>query len=95
MHQEVKIRILLICVTACHINGYRGESAMRHTKLQVGKMRKEGIKILSYFIGSDRGGSDWEKSNFQKMYGKDSEFVNTNNLISLARTMNDKFLETV
>jgi hypothetical protein len=84
-----------MCDGMPYFNGYRGESAMRHTKLQVGKMRKEGIKILSYFIGSDRGGSDWEKSNFQKMYGKDSEFVNTNNLISLARTMNDKFLETV
>ena len=54
-------------------------------------MRREGIKVLSYFIGGNSYGS--QKEDFQKMYGKDSQFIDTNNLVSLAKTMNSKFLE--
>jgi len=68
---------------------YGGESALDHTRRQVVKMRKEGIKVISYFIGQKR----WGGEEFQKMYGKDSQFINTNNLVSLAKTMNNKFLE--
>ena len=75
-------------------HSYEGEGALNHTRQQVVKMRKEGIKVLSYFIG---GGyeSDRCNSDFKKMYGKDAEYVNTNNVISLAKTMNSKFLEVV
>ena len=72
-------------------NSYGGESALNHTKQQVTKMRREGIKVLSYFIGGSHYGS--QKEDFQKMYGKDSQFIDTNNLVSLAKTMNNKFLE--
>jgi len=70
---------------------YGGEEALNHTKQQVKKMRKEGIKVLSYFIGGNSYGS--QKEDFQTMYGKDSNFINTNNLVTLAKTMNNKFLE--
>jgi len=72
-------------------NNYGGESALLHTRQQVTKMRREGIKVLSYFIGGR--GFDGQKESFQKMYGKDSQFIDTNNLVSLAKTMNSKFLE--
>ena len=72
-------------------NSYSGENALNHTRQQVVKMRREGIKVLSYFIGSSHYGS--QKEDFQKMYGKDSQFIDTNNLVSLAKTMNNKFLE--
>ena len=52
-------------------------------------MRKEGIKVISYFIGNKSYGGE----EFQRMYGKDSHFINTNNLVTLAKTMNNKFLE--
>ena len=70
---------------------YGGNSALMHTKQQVNKMRREGIKVLSYFIGGSGFGD--AKEAFQKMYGKDSQFIDTNNLVSLAKTMNSKFLE--
>ena len=70
---------------------YSGSSALQHTRQQVKKMRREGIKVLSYFIGNNH--YDSQKEEFQTMYGKDSEYINTNNLISLAKTMNNKFLE--
>ncbi len=72
-------------------NNYSGDAALNHTKQQVVKMRREGIKVLSYFIGGNGYGS--QKEDFQKMYGKDSQFIDTNNLVSLAKTMNNKFLE--
>ena len=70
---------------------YGGEEALNHTKQQVKKMRKEGIKVISYFIGSSH--YDSQKEAFQTMYGKDSNFIDTNNLVTLAKTMNNKFLE--
>ena len=73
-------------------NNYSGEGALNHTRQQVKKMRKEGIKVLSYYI-SDGYQSDRCSGDFKKMYGKDAEYVNTNNVISLAKTMNSKFLE--
>ena len=72
-------------------NNYSGDAALNHTRQQVVKMRREGIKVLSYFIGGNGYGS--QKEDFQKMYGKDSQFIDTNNLVSLAKTMNSKFLE--
>jgi hypothetical protein len=54
-----------------------------------------GIKVLSYFISNDHDGH-WgrnDKSDFAKMYGKDSKFVNATNMMEVARTINQKFLE--
>lgn len=73
-------------------NNYSGEGALNHTRQQIVKMRKEGIKVLSYFIGGEYS-RDLSSGDFKKMYGKDAEYVNTNNVISLAKTMNSKFLE--
>ena len=36
-----------------------------------------------------------ESGQFKSMYGKDSQFVDTNKITEIARTMNSKFLETV
>ena len=74
-------------------NNYGGEQALLHTSKQVKKMKRDGIKVISYFIGGNGYGSS--KEDFQLMYGKDSHFIDTNNLLSLAKTMNNKFLERV
>ena len=58
-------------------------------------MKREGIKVISYFITSSNDASEREMNNFKTMYGKDSQFVDTNKIAEIARTMNSKFLETV
>ena len=54
-------------------------------------MRAKGISVLSYFIGGDyESGRDNEA--FTNMYGKDAEFIVPTNMMSVAKTMNKKFL---
>jgi len=73
-----------------YYNGYYGDRALNHTRKQVKKMKKEGIKVLSYYISRY---SDDENDSFRYMYGSDAECINTDNISAIARTMNAKFLE--
>jgi hypothetical protein len=75
------------------INYYHGE-ALDHTKKMVNEFRNRGIKVLSYFVG-DSGSyrEDDDKRDFKRMYGKDAEFIDINSVMSVSKTMNDKFLE--
>ena len=85
-----------MCDGCPYYNDYYGDRAVSHTKSQVKKMRYEGIKVISYFITSSmENASGRESSQFKSMYGKDSQFVDTNKIGEIARTMNNKFLETV
>jgi hypothetical protein len=47
---------------------------------------------MSYFIG-DSYESDRNSNDFKTMYGNDAEFVDVTKVSSLAKTMNDLFLE--
>jgi len=67
---------------------YYGEKANIHTKKQVDKMIAKGVKVLSYFIG---GGYYSSEDNFKKMYGKDASFIETNELVPLAKSLNKMF----
>jgi len=67
---------------------YYGDQAIQHTKKQVEGMRKKGIKVLSYFIGTGSYGKD----DFTRMYGRSAECINVTNLIPLAKTLNKMFL---
>ncbi len=69
---------------------YYGEKANIHTKQQVDKMIAKGVKVLSYFIGSGYGSNE---DNFKKMYGKDAQFIDTNQLVPLAKSLNKMFTE--
>lgn len=72
---------------------YSGDYAIEHTRIQVEKMRKSGIKILGYYI-SDYV-FDYESRSqiaFKKMYGKDSEFIDVSSLTQLSISLN-KMLE--
>ncbi len=71
--------------------GYGGESAVQQTRKQIKKMISHNIKVLSYFIG---GSYTYGNEKFRRMYGKDSEFIDVNQLSKLANTLNKKFLET-
>jgi len=74
---------------------YQGEAAAEHTKKQINKMKNAGINTLSYFISDyseERmlSSSDWRI--FQKCYGKDAKCVNVENMMQVAKTMNELFL---
>ena len=69
---------------------YAGTEAASHTKVQVDKMRKKGIKVLSYFVSGYK--SDNVSDTFRRMYGKSSANVDVTSLIPLAKTLNKLFL---
>ena len=70
---------------------YYHSQAMTHTKGQVDMMKRNGIKILSYFIS---GGyeSEKEQNDFKRMYGSDAQYINVQNVSAVARTINKKML---
>jgi hypothetical protein len=72
---------------------YGGEYAVEHTRIQVDKMRRNGINVLSYFVSE--GGSEWgmarARQSFERMYGKEAAFIDVNNLNELSRSLNHLF----
>ena len=70
---------------------YWGKFAVNHTREQIKKMKANGVKVLSYFITSDTGYSS-NKVDFNRMYGSDAEYINTNKVNQLAKSLNNKFL---
>ena len=69
---------------------YYGTKANLHTKKQVDKMIAKGGKVLSYFIGGGYGSS---QDNFKQMYGKDASFIDSSELVPLAKSLNKMFAE--
>jgi len=61
------------------------------TKKIVNEMKELGINVLSYYI--DGKGEGWAADAFRRMYGKNSEFIDTCNLTQISKSMNNKFLE--
>jgi nitric oxide reductase activation protein len=74
---------------------YGGDYANKHTKAQVDKMRKNGIKVLSYFVSEGSYGMDRSRTRFQEMYGKDAEMIDINNLTQLSLSLNKLFVRNV
>ena len=71
---------------------YHGSSATDHTRKMVKMMKNNGIKISSYFISSGTP-YEGEVNTFKSMYGRDASFINTTNMMEVARSMNQKFLQ--
>jgi len=75
---------------------YNGISAAEHTNKQVKKMRDSGINVLSYFI-TERSDDRFESSNdwdiFKKSYDKSAKHVNVENVMQVAKSMNELFLQ--
>ena len=76
-----------------YYNNYCGDTARKHTREQVKKMTREGIKVISYFITGSNGISDGERAAFDAMYGKEAQYINTSKISEVAKSMNKKFLE--
>jgi len=69
---------------------YSGNQAVNHTKKMVNDMKNKGLKVMSYFISE--GNYNYGINSFKTMYGKDASFINTTNMMDVAKTMNKKFL---
>ncbi len=85
-----------------HID-YGMENGAEHTRKQYRKILESGVKGISYFIESARTAyvntygafsstRDAHVNCFKKMYGKDAKFIDVNNVTSIAKTMNELFL---
>jgi predicted peroxiredoxin len=70
---------------------YYNEQAIKHTKKMMKEIRGKGVKVLSYFIGSEYD-SGRNMGDFKKMYGSDSKFIDVTSVGAVAKTMNKKFL---
>jgi hypothetical protein len=84
-----------ICTKTDNIS-YGGETAAIHTNKQVKKMRECGINVLSYFI-TEKSESQFQNTQdwhiFQKSYDKSAKYVNVENIMQVAKSMNDLFLQ--
>lgn len=74
---------------------YGGAQAIEHTRQQVEKMRKNGIKVLSFFVSDSLYGLDRSKANHAKMYGKEAVVIDLNNLTQLSSSLNKMFVRNV
>ena len=72
---------------------YYGDQALHHTRKQVKEIVKKGISVMSYFVGDSEYDRTRNMDDFKTMYGKDAEFIDVTKVSSLAKTMNNLFLE--
>lgn len=74
---------------------YGGDFAIEHTRQQVEKMRKNGIKVLSFFVSDGEYGLDRSRAKHTKMYGKEATVIDLNNLTQLSLSLNKMFVRNV
>ena len=72
---------------------YYGDQALHHTKKQVKEIIKKGISVMSYFVGDSEYDRTRNMDDFKTMYGNDAQFIDVTKVSSLAKTMNNLFLE--
>lgn len=71
---------------------YMDDIAIEHTKKQIDIMKYNNIKVLSYFISTTKM-SERLLRNFKLMYGRDATVIDVTSVLSLANTLNKKFME--
>ena len=72
---------------------YVREEAYIHTASVVNKIKKKNIKLLSYFISKNKNKYKTEASEyFKQMYGRNSRFVDVDNINQITQTLNKLFL---
>lgn len=74
-----------------HMSGQHTDP-VEHTRTVINDFRANGISVLSYFIYESHIWNDTKRV-FTKMYGPDAKFIQPDNMIEIAKTMNSKFLE--
>ena len=74
------------------INGcYRNYDGVEFTRTVINEMQSYNISILSYFIYEAIYNST--VMSFKRMYGANAQFIQTDNMMEVAKTINNKFLE--
>jgi nitric oxide reductase activation protein len=68
---------------------YSKQLAGKHTNSIVRMIRARGINVMSYFISDT---PDANSEIFKLSYDKDARFINVNNIVELATTLNELFL---
>ena len=72
--------------------GWHGNVAVAFTRKMVQKMMRDyGANIISFFV-SDYSSKQEPSQTFRNMYGKDSRMVSADNVVQIARELNQKFL---
>jgi hypothetical protein len=76
---------------------YNGMAAAIHTQKQVNKIRMSGYDIISYFI-KDTHIDEFDeptaiRKQFKKMYGENASFINIENIVEIAKSLNGLFLK--
>jgi len=70
---------------------------MKDTARVINLISKKRVKIISYFIQeeSDMSPSYHKKAenNFKQMYGRNAKFVDTNNINTITKTLNELLLK--
>ena len=74
---------------------YGGSEAVEHTRRQVEKMRKSGIKVLSFFVSDSQYGLERSRERHTKMYGADATMIDLSNLTQLSLSLNKMFVRNV
>jgi hypothetical protein len=74
---------------------YSDEPAAAHTRSQVKKIRNAGYNVISYFISEYNDPGSKTSNIFRKMYGDDSNFINTDSMNQILNTLNKKMLDAV
>lgn len=64
---------------------------VEYTRSVINEMQSYNISILSYFIYDSV--YDQTVRRFKRMYGADAQFIRPDNMMEVAKTMNNKFLE--
>ena len=73
---------------------YSGDRAAEHTYSQIKRMGESGIKVLSYFITEGRMSEhDDDYRIFKASYKDSAKFINVENMMEVAKTMNETFLK--
>lgn len=79
---------------------YGSQNGSIHTRKQVNKIREKGYTVLSYFISeyftglTSKIGDNPSYACFKTMYGSSSKVIDITNIISVAKTMNQMFLDS-
>ena len=77
-----------------HVIHYGNEEAAKHTQNQVKKIRNNGYNVISYFI-NDGYINPNSKDMFKIMYGADANYINVENFVQIANTLNKKMMESL
>ena len=61
------------------------------TRRVINNFRESNVNIVSYFISYRN--EHYGRDEFNRMYGVDAQFINPENMMQVAKTLNSKFLE--